>query len=390
MIPGHGFTDESQDMQKKQAVQIGEYKQQQVLGIKKQQESFLLFVSKSKAEYDRWNLQHNKELDEFKNQVRRAWGSYTSPTNKIWVEYARDKRSVAKVDFVKGTATVAVLVGTGASAEQIQQKVTEAVDRAVSSKGSSQSIPCAAEQSEQLLPAPVLDRQVFNFQGEPVTVDRVSRFAQELMHDAVYTPVVVSLGNEKQEYTKVEVSFSLVPDNLLRRISRFMPFITKYCTRYNLNPAHVLATIHTESLFNPMAVSEAHAIGLMQLVPAYGGREAYRFVYGDDAVPQDRYLLDPEHNIELGCAYMYLLKNRYFSSVNDSLSLRHCIIAAYNTGPGNVWFVFDRNRSAGKAVAVVNSMSSSSEVFERLVGALPYLETRVYLADVTGKMNLYR
>ena len=55
-----------------------------------------------------------------------------------------------------------------------------------------------------------------------------------------------------------------------------------------------------------------------------------------DKFLRGRYLYDPQNNIELGCAYLGKLKNVYFKGINDEESTYHCVISAYNTGPGNV------------------------------------------------------
>ena len=74
----------------------------------------------------------------------------------------------------------------------------------------------------------------------------------------------------------------------------------------------------------------------MQLVPESGGRDAYRFVYEKDRLLPPSYLFDPKRNIELGCAYLHLLRNRFFAAVEDDEKARLCVIAGYNTGAGNV------------------------------------------------------
>jgi membrane-bound lytic murein transglycosylase C len=156
-----------------------------------------------------------------------------------------------------------------------------------------------------------------------------------------------------------------------------------------IDPALVLAMMQTESNFNPRARSSASAMGLMQLVPTSGGREAYRFVYGRDRIPTARELYDPDTNIALGVGYLHLLMYEHFGDVRDPESRLYCTIAGYHTGPSNVARAFVGRRDVEAAVARVNQMSPDA-VKQRLLRRLPYRSTRVYLETVLRRLALYR
>ncbi|MBD3316852.1 MAG: transglycosylase SLT domain-containing protein, partial [Chitinivibrionales bacterium] len=189
--------------------------------------------------------------------------------------------------------------------------------------------------------------------------------------------------------TKVTMRFALVPDHVKRRMRPYIPIVEKYCKRYELLVSRVLATIHTESCFNPMARSNRNAIGLMQLVPYSGGKDAYGAVHGSNLIPTEAYLFDPEKNIELGCAYIHLLKNRYFGEVKNNNSRLYCTIAAYNTGPGNVAYAFTGARAMRAATRVINTMDNSDRVYNHMIGFLPFGETKRYLTVVLERMGMY-
>ena len=57
------------------------------------------------------------------------------------------------------------------------------------------------------------------------------------------------------------------------------------------------------------------------------------------------------------------------------------MIAAYNTGAGNVTKTFDKNPKA--ALADINNLDSQA-LYERLRTSLPSQETRQYVVKVTG------
>jgi membrane-bound lytic murein transglycosylase C len=128
----------------------------------------------------------------------------------------------------------------------------------------------------------------------------------------------------------------------------------------------------------------------MQLVPSSGGTDAYTFVLGGKkSMPTPEYLFRPIENVELGAAYLHLLHYRYLDGIRDPASRIYCVIAAYNTGPGNVARAFTGRASVEAAEAAINRMSSE-QVYQTLVAKLPYDETRVYLAKVRRDMELFR
>jgi soluble lytic murein transglycosylase-like protein len=94
--------------------------------------------------------------------------------------------------------------------------------------------------------------------------------------------------------------------------------------KYRLPEALILAVMAVESNFDPRALSDKGAMGLMQLMPATA-----RDLYVSDA-------WDPAQNIEGGSRYLRLLANQYAGDMIRTL-------AAYNAGP-------DAVRRAGDSV----------------------------------------
>jgi membrane-bound lytic murein transglycosylase C len=144
--------------------------------------------------------------------------------------------------------------------------------------------------------------------------------------------------------------------------------------------------MRTESNFNPFAVSGAPAYGLMQLVPTSGGRAALKRAQGVDETPTPEYLFDPEHNIELGTAYLSVLSNNEFHAIDNPSSRDYCVIAAYNTGPRNVTRTFANDKK--EAFNDINGLEPSV-LFDRLRTSLPSDETRQYVVKVTGYRNQF-
>jgi membrane-bound lytic murein transglycosylase C len=128
-------------------------------------------------------------------------------------------------------------------------------------------------------------------------------------------------------------------------------------------------------------VSSAPAYGLMQLVPTSGGRAALKRVQGIDQTPTPEYLLDPDHNIELGAAYLGVLSDNEFHAIDKQDSRDYCVIAAYNTGARNVTRPFGNDR--GQALSSINALEPAA-LYEQLRTKLPFEETRRYVVRVTG------
>jgi membrane-bound lytic murein transglycosylase C len=160
-------------------------------------------------------------------------------------------------------------------------------------------------------------------------------------------------------------------------------------TKRRVPQALVWSVMDAESSFRPRARSHASAIGLMQLVPSSGGREAYRFVYGEDRIPSVYQLQDPEINIALGVGYLHLLLHRDFRSVRDATSRLYCTIAGYHTGPGNVARAFTGRGNVGEAINRINQMTSH-RVKRTLLQHLPHRSTRTYLRTVLRNLEAYQ
>jgi membrane-bound lytic murein transglycosylase C len=118
----------------------------------------------------------------------------------------------------------------------------------------------------------------------------------------------------------------------------------------------------------------------MQLVPRAGARDAYNFLYRDDRVLDDSYLLDPAHNVELGAAYLHLLRKDLLPNLPAGATLNEVLAAAYTWGPGNV-----RQRVLRQVRLQDLTQSQASTVLEQRAPEA----TRVYLRRVKDRIGLY-
>jgi soluble lytic murein transglycosylase-like protein len=245
--------------------------------------------------------------------------------------------------------------------------------------------PKAASSSKH---TPLLAGQVQTPDGRlTVTAANAGEVAATLV--AAATPVSAEVtGSEKQVRTAIAVEFPLAKNHVQVRAERYRSYVTDQARRYGVDPALIMAVIHTESCFNPRARSGAPAFGLMQLVPSSGARDAYQFVHKEDRLLDAAYLYDPAQNIELGAAFLHILDGRYLKAIADPASRTYCAIAAYNTGAGNVARAFGAGTSVVRAAPIINRMKPDS-VYATLRRDLPHQETRDYVQRVSDRIPLY-
>ena len=108
--------------------------------------------------------------------------------------------------------------------------------------------------------------------------------------------------------------------------ARFAPLVARNARDYGLDPALVKAVIAAESGFDPAAVSDRGAVGLMQVLPDTGERYG---VAGDAKRSVADKLKEPAINVRVGARYLRDLIARFEGDVKLAL-------AAYNAGEGVV------------------------------------------------------
>ena len=109
-------------------------------------------------------------------------------------------------------------------------------------------------------------------------------------------------------------------------IARYDAAIRRAATRQGLDPTLVKAVIAVESGFEPAAVSQKGAIGLMQVMPATGERYGVR---ADRKRSVEDKLLDPALNLDIGTRYLADLRRQFVARPELAL-------AAYNAGENTV------------------------------------------------------
>lgn len=145
----------------------------------------------------------------------------------------------------------------------------------------------------------------------------------------------------------------------------YWPQIQAAAAKEDVDPYVVASIIRQESGFEPHTVSNAGAVGLMQIMPHEAEQLATRA--GMSGMTRER-LFDPEANIQVGA-----------TEYAQKLALMHgnafLAIASYNAGPEAVerWLA-----------------QTPVDDIDRFVEAIPYAETRLYVKTVTRNRFEYR
>jgi soluble lytic murein transglycosylase len=141
--------------------------------------------------------------------------------------------------------------------------------------------------------------------------------------------------------------------------------LKKFSIANGLDPYLVASLIRQESEFNPVAVSRANAVGLMQLLPRTGKLVAHQVAMKRYSPSQ---LYTAPVNLELGTRYFRGMVDKFGGSFEQAL-------AAYNAGDNRVeeWMGQGKYRDAAE-----------------FVESIPFTETREYVQAIMRNASVYR
>lgn len=329
------------------------------------------FSSHARDMENQWRLfadQTHQDWYAFHQTIETKWNDLVYSTQKEWVSYSRDANTRSRVDFEKGEIHIETLVRTDEAhvLEQVQSRLLNQLKEIFQKQTRKNDF--------------ILKNQVKTGQTDVVTPENLDQvFERELQPEIMKDPVPIPSkdGAKRQKY---RISIQMVPDHLDIRARRYVADVKAVAERFSLDPGLIMAVIHTESFFNPLAVSPKGAIGLMQVVPKWAGKEAYEYLYQESFVIDPVYLFSPGINLELGTAYLHLLHTRYFSYVGDAQKIAYLAICSYNWGPTAL------NQQITARYDILKL--SPAELFDVLVTRPPQ-ETRNYLQKIIEREKKY-
>ncbi len=160
------------------------------------------------------------------------------------------------------------------------------------------------------------------------------------------------------------LTLSLTPIMRLVYPLSYIEEIEKYSEKYELDKYLVIGIISAESGFDPDAQSHKDAKGLMQVK-----EETAKWLSESLEIETNSGdITDPDVNINIGCAYMRYLIDRYGGHEDTA-------VAAYNAGPGNAdkWLSDTRYSKEGKVLFKI-----------------PFYETEEYVKKVQKRREIYQ
>ena len=327
-----------------------------------------LFIE-TEQEWNRMLRDQQEAWDRMVAEINRIWLDSVTTTKTEWVDYSDQYSTRSYVNFEKGDMVLATMVKTSQTriADLSKERIRRQLAKVISSNNQSGRA--------------ILADQIVDKRGQPVTQQTLDRYLNEEVFPQVRRDPKPTVGKDGVSRYKLSVPIKMVPNHTLVRARPYIPEVSRQARRFRLRPELVMAVIHPESYFDPLARSHVPAYGLMQLVPIYGGREAYQYVYGRDRVLPANYLYQPTNNIELGAAYLNLLIYKHFAAETNPAKNLYLSVCGYNWGPTSIH---------RKIIRRYPTHSMSPEQLYQVLRQRTPRETRDYLQRVTQRMGMYQ
>ncbi len=316
-------------------------------------------------------------MGQFAHNIENIWGinEVLIAGPKDYVKYSDQYYTRSHINFESGSITIETIAGTDPMASLRQAIITTLL---IGEDPGNVDLYSDANDI-QIGKEPLLYGQVLDNTGQPIRWEgRAGSFADYLIQNKLQRRNVGL-------HVIWSVTIPMVPNHLDKRAHKYLPMVREASAKYGVDQSLILAIMQIESSFNPYAVSNADALGLMQVVQHTAGVDVFR-MKGKWGKPSRSYLLDHENNIDAGTAYLSLLQSSYLAGISNPTSRRYAVITAYNGGAGSVLKVFSSDKT--RAFNTINNLSPS-EVYQTLTTNHPSAESRRYLYKVNSAQKSY-
>lgn len=362
-------------------------------------------LSPAQQEQQQLAAAYEQALQAEQQRIREHWSIPETSSQTRWIAYSADYSAKKAVDFEHNQVEISIdgihsggrldfaamaskvqaeledTLGTSLQKALRQDPIQVAVNQAFKSRNAHEA---SAETGAEL----VL-KELFT-SLRPTESDVRARAAALMRNASIrYQALSASLASVPVNTGKKLTYVIPLPDNRIRKkVLEYKPVVSRNAQRFALSDDIIMAIIHTESHFNPLARSHAPAFGLMQIVPSTAGRDATIKLYQEERLLAPEYLFNPKQNIEVGAAYLSVLYYEYLKDIKNPDSRLYFTIAAYNAGASSAARAFVDNPSFQDAVDAINRLPPE-QVLERLVRNSPREETRLYVEKVLKRRNFY-
>lgn len=139
---------------------------------------------------------------------------------------------------------------------------------------------------------------------------------------AIFVGVSLFKHSLKNNLNQIKEKINDCTPNGFNYPTDYEEYVVKYSKEYDVDPILVFSVIKVESDFDPNAVSDAGARGLMQLM-----EDAYdwiKFRLNDQREHSYDNIVEPELNIQYGSYYLSYLMDKYDDSIELSAAAYHC------------------------------------------------------------------
>jgi len=357
------------------------------------EEEFQAWKAAEDAEFNAWKEKYFAELKAYKDKILEVWDEAEVTNNTTWVEYSEDLSTKKVIDYEKNEIRVSIAGDEKAPSEKEIQKFIEGIlattpnearksDPVLNAVG--ETSPSQDDTSNQSMLAELNEDSLIKLEpsreekpktavlseakdqtssrsrvtpetGVPKekreTRRETTRNLAETNSQSPQTKTVnktTAIAKRLSKTAKVDtrtassnkpvttITIKLPNDATYKRSKSYANEVAEQAKENKMDPSLIFAIMHTESAFNPMARSPIPAFGLMQIVPGSAGKDVTQQWYGQAKLLKPNELFNAETNIKAGATYLNILYYRYLKGVSNPESRKYCVIAAYNTGAGNV------------------------------------------------------
>jgi peptidoglycan lytic transglycosylase C len=347
-------------------------------GAQSELDEFQKFKEQEQQAFKNYHNQQDSLFIQYKKEIEDKWNEFRESTQKEWVSYSAEFNGRSIVNFETGKIEVKAIVEKNNPQAEIiaKKKLLEQLKTILQEKDETNK--------------PILAEQIKTPDAKKITKKNINKIVETIVKKSKKSEIK---GKDNKERVVVSVSLDMVPNHIKIRAEKFKSIIEKKCKRFEVEPALVMAIIHTESYFNPKAYNRhGNAYGMMQIVPKYAGLTMNNVLYKKNKQPSSKQLFNADTNIEMGVGYIKWLADNKWKRVTNKTNQQYCIICSYNGGPGTIYKAMTGKmkkigtKKWNKMFIDLNNMNSD-KLYKKLRKDVPWEETRKYIKLVREKMD---